>query len=230
MREECDAQNQIDNAARPGTGLVRLPGGPITGTLILLNVGVFLLQDLFGDTLVAQFALWPVGHFEVQEIHAVVGFHVWQLLTSAFLHGSVAHISLNMLALYMFGRDVERKMGPRQYLCLYGAAVLSAALVQLLVVSLTASETPYPTVGASGGIFGVLLAFGMLFPRRIVVLLIPPIPMPAWLFVTGYALIELANGVFGTAAGVAHFAHLGGMLGAWLVLHRWNQTTPGESW
>jgi membrane associated rhomboid family serine protease len=88
--------------------------------------------------------------------------------------------------------------------------------VQILVAS--AAGEPYPTVGASGGVFGVLLAFGMLFPRRRVVLLIPPVPMPAWLFVTLYGALELVMGVTGTQAGVAHFAHLGGMVGALLVL------------
>jgi rhomboid family protein len=95
--------------------------------------------------------------------------------------------------------------------------VLTGSLAQLVVVSMSAGP-PYPTVGASGGIFGILLAFGVLFPRRTVVPLFPPIPMPAWTFVLLYALLELLNGVLGTVQGVAHFAHLGGMLGAFAVL------------
>jgi membrane associated rhomboid family serine protease len=85
----------------------------------------------------------------------------------------------------------------------------------------TATGTPYATVGASGGVFGVLLAFGRLFPHRMVMLLFPPVPMPAWLLVTLFGAIEVINGVWGTQAGIAHFAHLGGMLGALMVLHRW---------
>jgi membrane associated rhomboid family serine protease len=146
-----------------------------------------------------------------------VGFHFWQLITSAFLHGSPTHLFLNMLALWMFGRDVERVLGTQGYLSLYAAAVLSGSIAQLAVVSM--SDGPiYPTVGASGGVFGILLAFGMFFPKRTVMPVFPPIPMPAWVFVTLYALIELANGVFGTVQGVAHFAHLGGMVGAFVVL------------
>jgi membrane associated rhomboid family serine protease len=99
---------------------------------------------------------------------------------------------------------------------------LSAGLVQLAVVSFGDGQ-PYPTLGASGGVFGVLLAFGKLFPRSIVTPLFPPIPMRAWVFVGLYALIELASGVFGTQQGVAHFAHLGGMLGAYVLLHRWQR-------
>ena len=75
-----------------------------------------------------------------------------------------------------------------------------------------------PSIGASGGVFGLLLAFAMLFPQRQIVLLFPPIPMPAWVFALGYAVLELALGVTGTEAGVAHFAHLGGMLGAYLYI------------
>ena len=140
-------------------------------------------------------------------------------MSYAFLHGGAAHLGLNMFALWMFGRDCERTLGARRYLTLYFAAVLSAAAVQLVVATL--ARSPYPTIGASGGVFGVLLAYAVLFPARRILLLFPPIPLPAWLFVTLYGLIELANGVLGTAAGVAHFAHLGGMPGAGLALHHW---------
>ena len=200
----------------------------VTKTLIFLNVAVFALQALYDDTLISIFALWPIGRFSVRELHAVVGFEPWQLVTYAFLHGGVAHIALNMLALFMFGPDVERTLGTKHYLLLYFAAVISAALVQLVAVTATKHSGIYPTIGASGGIFGVLLAFGMLYPRRIVMLLFPPIPMPAWLLVIVFALIELANGVLGTQAGVAHFAHLGGMLGAYLELRLWRRRITYE--
>jgi membrane associated rhomboid family serine protease len=193
--------------------------GPATRILIAANVAVFALQYVLGDSLLLNFALWPLGQFPVDGAGTEVGFRVWQLFTSAFLHDprTPAHLLLNMFGLWMFGRDVETVLGTRGFLSLYAAAVLSGSLAQLAVVSM--SEGPiYPTIGASGGVFGVLLAFGMLFPRRIVVPMFPPIPMQARVFVLIYALLELANGVFGTVQGVAHFAHLGGMLGALLVL------------
>jgi membrane associated rhomboid family serine protease len=190
----------------------------VNGTLIVANVVVFQLQVL-NPGLLVPFALWPLGAHPVPEIGVVAHFAPWQLVTSAFLHGGFMHLFLNMFALWMFGRDCERTLGAQRYLALYFAAVLSAAVVQLAVATL--ARSPYPTIGASGGVFGVLLAYGTLYPHRRVVLLFPPIPMPAWLFVTLYGLIELANGVLGTAAGVAHFAHLGGMLGAWLMLRHW---------
>ncbi|HSB58772.1 MAG TPA: rhomboid family intramembrane serine protease [Methyloceanibacter sp.] len=201
-----------------------------TRALIIVNVAVFALQALLGDVLIAQFALWPIGHFRIEDLHQTVGFEPWQLVTYAFLHGSFMHIALNMLALLIFGPEVERTLGTRHFLVLYFAAVISAALVQLAVVTMAGENGIYPTVGASGGIFGVLLAFGMLFPHRIVVLLFPPIPLPAWLLVTLYGLLELANGVFGTQAGVAHFAHLGGMLGAYLELKLWGRHARLERW
>jgi membrane associated rhomboid family serine protease len=194
--------------------------GPVTRALIVANVVVFGLQ-LWMPGLILVFALWPPG---VLSLAAGGGFEPWQLVTYAFLHGGLAHLFLNMFALWMFGRDVEQALGSRHYAILYFAAVLSAACVQLLVVS--SSGRFYPTVGASGGVFGVLLAFAYLFPRRTLVLLFPPIPMPAWLFVTVYGLIELTNGVFGTQSGIAHFAHLGGMLGAFVVLRHYIGRRP----
>jgi membrane associated rhomboid family serine protease len=148
---------------------------------------------------------------------------VWQLITCGFLHANFLHLAINMYALWMFGSDVERAIGAQHYLILYFASLLSSSATQLLVVSMMTSAGVYPTVGASGAIFGILLAFGMLFPRRTIVLLIPPIPMPAIVFVILYALLELFSGVFGTDQGVAHFAHLGGMVGAYLTLRHWRK-------
>ena len=195
----------------------------ITRLLIATNVAIFALQAVYNDALISVFALWPIGRYHVEDLHAVVGFEPWQLVTYAFLHANLAHIGLNMWALFLFGRDVERTLGARHYILLYFAAVVSAAIVQLAAVTATRHAGISPTIGASGGIFGVLLAFGVLYPRRTVMLLFPPIPMPAWLLVIVFGLIELANGVLGTEAGVAHFAHLGGMLGAYLELRYWRQ-------
>jgi membrane associated rhomboid family serine protease len=195
----------------------------LTRLLIGVNVAVFALEAITGPGLLARFALWPVGHFAVAQFDNPVGFKVWQLITCGFLHANFLHLGINMYALWMFGSDVERAVGPRYYLILYFASLLSSSVTQLGVVSMMTSAGVYPTVGASGAIFGVLLAFGMLFPRRTIVLLIPPIPMPAIVFVILYALLELFSGVFGTDQGVAHFAHLGGMIGAYLTLRQWRR-------
>ena len=195
----------------------------LTRLLIGVNVAVFVLEAVVGPGFLASFALWPVGDFTVAQFESPVGFKVWQLITCGFLHANLVHLAINMYALWMFGSDVERTVGPRHYLTLYFASLLSSSVTQLLVVSMMTSAGVYPTVGASGAIFGILLAFGMLFPRRTIVLLIPPIPMPAIVFVILYALLELFSGVFGTDQGVAHFAHLGGMIGAYLTLRHWRK-------
>ena len=184
---------------------------PVTLALFVANVAVFLLQGSMGTELVLWFALWPPG------LEGGPGFEPWQLLTYGFLHGSFVHIAFNMFALYMFGSDIERLFGPRFFLWYYLACVVAAGLTHLLVTGL-AGVAPEPVIGASGGMFGLLLAFGWFFPQRRVILIFPPIPMPARVFVTLYGAIELVLGVTGTQQGVAHFAHLGGMLGGWLMI------------
>jgi membrane associated rhomboid family serine protease len=189
---------------------------PLVRLLLLANVAVFGLQQFADDALFTDFALWPLGRHYLSGV-GFVGFEPWQLITSAFLHANLTHIALNMYALYSFGGMVERVLGSRRFAWLYFASVLAASAVQLMVVT-AASAKVAPTVGASGGVFGVLLAFALLFPHSRVMLLFPPIPMKAWVLVTGYAILELTSGVFGTSQGVAHFAHLGGMLGAGIVM------------
>jgi membrane associated rhomboid family serine protease len=199
---------------------------PVVRQLLFANVVVFILQGLSQDSLLTHFALWPLGRHFVSPL-GVVGFEPWQLLTSAFLHGGVAHLALNMFVLYSFGGMVEKAVGSGRFVALYFASVLTAGLVQLLVVTAMSDGSAAPTVGASGGVFGVLLAFAWLFPHTRVMLLFPPIPMKAWVLVAGYATIELLSGVFGTAQGVAHFAHLGGMLGAGATIVYWRHSARG---
>lgn len=186
---------------------------PVTQALIMINVVVYLAQMLFGDSLIVWFALWPLG----MDPRFGVSFEPWQLVTYGFLHGGLWHLFFNMLALFMFGSEIERLFGARWFLAFFGVCVVTAGIAQLAVAAL-GDAGPYPTLGASGGVFGVLLAFGMYFPRRTIMLMFPPIPMPAWLFVTLYGALELYLGVTGTAAGIAHFAHLGGMAGGYVVI------------
>jgi membrane associated rhomboid family serine protease len=181
----------------------------VTQSLIIINVLAYFLQDVMGDQLLGELALWPVGPF----------FMPWQVITYAFLHANVMHLAFNMFGVFMFGADLERVWGPRRYLTMYLVSAVSAALAQLGVAALTGAM--YPTIGASGALFGLLLAFAMVFPNRMIIPLIPPIPMRAPIFVGLYGLIELFLGVTGTQAGVAHFAHLGGMAGGFLLMRFW---------
>ncbi|TAL90263.1 MAG: rhomboid family intramembrane serine protease [Rhodanobacter sp.] len=206
---------------------------PVTRNLLIANVVVFLLQMLLHDStsfaLTQHFALWPLGpdiSGTTSDGNVVTaGFRIWQLVTYAFMHGGVTHILFNMFALWMFGGAIERTFGARNFIIYYFVCAIVAALAQLLVVHWF-THGFYPTLGASGAIFGLLLAFGMMYPHEKVMLIFLPVPMPAWLFVIGYAAVELVLGVTGTQAGVAHFAHLGGMLGGIVLIEYWRGKFP----
>jgi membrane associated rhomboid family serine protease len=183
-----------------------------TRTLILINAGIYLLQFAAGPLMEALFALWPLGH---------PLFRPWQLLTYAFLHDphNLWHIVLNMFPLFMFGGALETYWGGRRLVLYYLVCVLAAAATQLAVEH--AAGSGGPVIGASGGVFGILLAFAWYFPRQRLYVIPIPLPIPAWLFVTVYGVIELFLGVTGREQGVAHFAHLGGMLGGALCMLYW---------
>ena len=193
------------------------PVPPITKWLLIINVAAFFLEDLLrlatGVSLQAWLALWPLAN----------GFLPWQVVTYAFLHGDVIHLLFNMFALWMFGSELERLWGEQRYIRFYVASVLAAAATQLVVTA--ASGSPFPTVGASGGVYGLLLGFGMMFPNRQIMLLIPPIPMKAKVYVMIFGALELWLGLR-VNDGVAHFAHLGGMLGTFLVIRYWRGQPP----
>ena len=190
------------------------PLPPVTKAFMLICTAVFCAQLLFGRLLDALFALWPI---------ASGNFMPWQVLTYAFLHGDFGHLFFNMIGLWMFGGELERLWGRKRYLHFLLAGVLSAAAVQIIWTMLIGSRVP--TVGASGAIFALLLAFGMLFPNRTIMLLIPPIPMKAKFFVAIFGALELVLGFLG-GGGVAHFAHLGGMLGGFLMIRFWRGQSP----
>lgn len=192
---------------------------PVTLALLVANLAGYAALALTGPLLIVPFALWPL---DSGQYAAAPPFHLWQLLTYGFLHAGPAHLFFNMFALYMFGTDIERLLGGRRFLVYYLFCVVGAAVTQLVVMG-ELDRPPAPTVGASGGVFGLLLAFGLAYPRRRIMLLFPPIPMPAWLFVTLYGVLELYLGVTGTSQGIAHFAHLGGMAAGALLLVMWRR-------
>jgi len=200
------------------------PLPPITQGLILLNVAIYCLQLFIGPAFTGLFALWPIG----------TNFLPFQVVTYAFLHGSWSHLFFNMLGLWMFGGEQELRNGPRRYLHLIAASVLAAALAQLIIAPLLGIQAP--VLGASGIVFGMLMAFAMSDPNRVVMLLIPPIPMKARTMAIVFGALELyvllppfvpgvsvLNYVLGNAA---HLAHLGGMLGAFLMFRYWRRQAP----
>jgi membrane associated rhomboid family serine protease len=187
---------------------------PVTRALIMTCVALYALQVIMPPVLERWLALWPI---------ASGNFLPWQVVTYGVLHGDVVHLLFNMLSLWMFGSDMERIWGQRRYLQYLLASVVAAALVQLIWTAM--SQSMSPTVGISGAVFGLLLAFGMTFPDRMIMMIIPPIPMKAKYFVMIFAAVELYLGT-GGRDGIAHFAHLGGMLGGWLLISYWRRGGP----
>ena len=183
---------------------------PATRSLLFLTIGIYLVQ-MFAPQLVRHWPLYPLG----------AGFQPFQLLTYALLHGGFAHIAFNMIGLMSFGNAVESYWGEKRLYILYIVSVIVTGLTQLLTGILTGIAVP--TVGASGGVFGLLLAFAVLFPEQRLALMFIPVPLPARVFAVGYAAIELYLGVTQQSSGVAHFAHLGGMLGAAALLFLWRR-------
>ena len=181
----------------------------VTRNILIINVIVWVACLVFFN-LVGHLALFPVqsGHFKP-----------YQLVTFMFTQVDLWHLAFNMFAVFMFGRVLENYWSPKKFLIYYMVCGIGSGLVQLLVCHLTGSMNP--TIGASGAVFGILLAFGMSFPNAPLYLMFIPIPIKAKYFVIGYGILELYYG-FANRAGdnVAHFAHLGGMLfGIFLILY-----------
>ena len=202
---------------------------PVVKNLIIANCVVLLATELlpFGNAIVSRFALFNIES---------PLFHSYQVFTYMFLHGGVSHLFFNMFALWMFGRQLEYELGSQRFFTYYMVCGIGAALLQLGVgyaeyIHAVAANGFYgsldllriPTVGASGAVFGLLLAFGVLHPNNVIMLVFPPVAMKAKWFVVIYGLLELFFGLSGFQSGVAHFAHLGGMLWGLALLHWWRK-------
>ncbi len=199
---------------------------PVVKGLLIANGVVFFLEMSLGNQLISSFALWPMESSSLSMMGSVQPhFQPLQLITYAFLHGGMMHLLFNMYALWLFGSRLENTWGSKTFSIYYFVCVVGAGLAQLLVSTLSVRHGGgfYPTIGASGGVFGLLLAFGMTFPNEILMLIFPPVALKAKWFVMIYGGFELWAGVTGTVAGVAHFAHLGGMLFGFLLLVYWQR-------
>ena len=194
----------------------RLP--PVTRVLLIATVAMFGLQTLLGEARVAPLMLWPWG-----AAGEGAQFMPWQLLSYGFLHGGLLHLFFNMLVLFMFGAPLEHVWGGRRFATYYLACIAGAGVCQLLVATWMMSEgqTAYPTVGASGGVLGLVLAYGLIFPQQKVMIFPIPFFIPARIAVVLIGLFALFAGVTGTMPGIAHFAHLGGMLTGGLLIRYW---------
>jgi membrane associated rhomboid family serine protease len=196
---------------------------PVVFALLGINIVMFLLLRQSPDIWFKAFALWPFNASTSAALPVAGAFRFWQLLTYGFLHGSLMHLLLNMYALWLFGQVLETQLGSKRFLAFYLACIIGSALFHLLVQQLISMQgsVAQPVIGASGGTFGLLMAFAYLYPDNWLYLLIPPMPVRAKWFVLVYGIMELVFGVTGTVNGIAHFAHLGGMLTAYLLVRYW---------
>ncbi len=189
--------------------------------LVLANALMFAAWYWVPDLIFAHLALWPLWD-------ASPSFKPWQLVSYGFLHspGYIAHILFNMFALWMFGRPLAELFGTDRFLIYYIVCMIGAGITQLAFGVVSGDMAP--TIGASGSVFGLLLAFGMCFPNRTIMLLIPPIPIKAKYFVVIYGAIELYLGFSVSNSSVAHFAHLGGMATGFVLLRFWRAGRRGR--
>ena len=204
-----------------------------TKNIIIINILVMIMTSLNGDFMYEKFALfYPTSPF----------FHFWQPVTHMFMHGGFWHLFFNMYTLYFFGRVLEERWGAKKFLIFYFVTGLGAALIhtgvewiqmqhwmsQVAEGSMAAQANIYalkmtPTVGASGAIYGVLMGFAMLYPDAIMSLIFPPISLKAKWFVLIFGGIELLTGITGVGGGIAHFAHLGGLIFGYLLIMYWKK-------
>lgn len=205
--------NYNDSNYSPNTQFSIFP--PAVKHLIIINALAFLAltNPLFQGYLMEYGALWPIGSGL---------FAPWQLVTYMFLHGGFGHIFFNLFALWIFGQGIENYWGTKRFATYYFLTGIGAALLHMWIAGSGA-----PTIGASGAVYGILLAFGMMFPDRYIMLLIPPIPIKAKYFVAIFGAIELFSGLMRPNSGVAHFAHLGGMVVGFALIKIWG--LKGES-
>lgn len=207
----------------------------INGLVFLAQVVIDGLPALWGPVL-QWLALWPAGTPDLAGSPSgpmpVPQFYVWQLVTTAFLHGGVMHLLFNMYSLFLFGSSVERELGTSRFLWVYGAAVLGSSLLQLAVTSaphLLGDPTPPPigpTVGASGGVMGVVAACAILFPRTEIYIIPFPFPIQMRWLALGYVALDLFGGFGVRDTGIAHFAHLGGFAAGALAIQYWRGRLP----
>lgn len=215
-----------NNYSNRGGFLSTIPS--VTKNIIIINVIMFLATLVNEDFMIRTFAMF----FPASPL-----FKWWQPVTHMFMHGGFWHIFFNMYTLLMFGTMVERTIGTKKFLTFYfitglGAVALHSGVqwIQAQHFLSAGAELSYwnilrtPTVGASGAIYGVLIGFAMLYPDAPLTLIFPPVTLKAKWFVIIFAVIELATGVRGVTDGVAHFAHLGGMLFGFLLLRWWRRT------
>ena len=201
---------------------------PVTRNLLIVNVIMFIATLINPVFMKGTFSMaFPLS----------TEFRWWQPLTHMFMHDGFFHIFFNMYTLVMFGMVVERVLGTKKFLWFYFITGFGAVALHMLVQWLqvragvnVAAIYQTPVLGASGAVYGVLIGYAMLFPNDRMTLLFPPVTLKAKWMMLIFAGIELVTGAVGTADGVAHFAHLGGMLFGAILIIWWRKTGRRSRW
>ncbi|MEX0778315.1 MAG: rhomboid family intramembrane serine protease [Balneolales bacterium] len=207
------------NQFQPNTQFSVFP--PAVKHLLIINALFFVARMTPGlDQILMTFlALWPlqtgIGLLPTEPMM----FYPWQLVTYMFLHGGTGHIFFNLFALWIFGQSIENEWGTKRFVYYYLITGVGAGLLHILV-NIGASSI-VPTIGASGAVYGILLAFAYMFPNREIFLIFLPVPIKAKYFVIIFGAMEFFIGVTGLQTGIAHFAHLGGMLVGYVLIKLW---------
>ncbi len=218
-----------DQSYRPGFQSSLFP--PVIKNLLIINGLVFLAQiapsSPLGSILQQWFALWPIGGPDVVRFNSggamqVHDFWPWQVVTYGFLHGGGYHLLGNMFGLWMFGKTLEEVWGAQRFTVFYFVCVIGGALLQLV----STFGGYVPTVGASAGVMGVLLAFGMMFPNQEIMIIPIPIPIKAKWVVLAYGFFTISSAFGGRQDGIAHMAHLGGLVFGFLLIQYWRGKLP----
>lgn len=196
---------------------------PVVKNLVIANCVIYLAMTLIPA--VNHFCAEYLQLWWVKEPY-YPPFHSYQFVTYMFLHGGFWHLFSNMFALWMFGRTLEYELGSQRFLSYYMICGIGAALIQVGIATLFGENLAL--IGASGAVMGLLLAFGVMHPNNMIYIMPLPFPIKAKWFVIGYAILELALGWSGADAGVAHFAHVGGMLWGLALLYYWRKR--GKIW
>ncbi len=197
------------------------PLTPMVKRLIIITSAVFILTYIPLQIFHSAVFDLPFAWFALQAYDVTHRFYLWQLVTYLFLHGGWFHIIFNMFALWMFGADLETLWGGKKFLTYYFVTGVGAGILDVILNTLFRPEMPSATIGCSGAVYGLLMAYGMLFPERLIYLYMI-IPIKAKWFVAIMGAIEFVSSFGGPGSGISHFAHLGGMLFGFLYLRGWS--------
>lgn len=191
---------------------------PVTRNILIAIVAMFLMQQLIPMMVGVNGAYFISRYFPLYPLNSGY-FYPWQLITYALLHGNFFHLFFNAFAIWMFGSQIERYWGDKRYSLFVVICIIGSALAHVVFTSV-------PAIGISGAVYGLLVAYGMMWPNQTIMLILPPIPIKAKYFVMIIAAIALFSSINPQGDNIAHIAHLGGAVTGFLLIQFWRKKPP----